>query len=219
MVQTKRCGKCGQTKATSEFYKQRSRKDGLAWHCKDCAREKVRQCYERNRKKYVATARRWKHTHRDAYHAIVRRYWEGHPEKERIKDRIKKHRRRSRLRNLPHTFTEGDWLVTLEAFAHSCAYCAASDIKLQQDHFVPLSKGGAYVVENIVPACKSCNSSKRDKDVAEWLDNQPLYCAIKAILESLEGLNADAGALCATPSAPYPMLRSEGRGRCFMNDR
>lgn len=35
----KRCPKCGATKNQSEFYKDRSRKDGLCCWCKSCQRE------------------------------------------------------------------------------------------------------------------------------------------------------------------------------------
>ena len=32
--------------------------------------------------------------------------------------------------------------------------------KLEQEHVIPLSKGGALTLHNIVPACRSCNSKK-----------------------------------------------------------
>jgi 5-methylcytosine-specific restriction endonuclease McrA len=36
------------------------------------------------------------------------------------------------------------------------------------DHVEPLSKGGADVESNIVPACAPCNLSKGAKTLAEW---------------------------------------------------
>lgn len=36
------------------------------------------------------------------------------------------------------------------------------------DHIVPIIAGGLTVPGNIVPACGSCNSSKRDSEVVEW---------------------------------------------------
>jgi 5-methylcytosine-specific restriction endonuclease McrA len=46
-----------------------------------------------------------------------------------------------------------------------CSYCGAEihSKKIQIDHVVPLSKGGRYVAENLVPSCCSCNSSKGSK--------------------------------------------------------
>jgi 5-methylcytosine-specific restriction endonuclease McrA len=71
--------------------------------------------------------------------------------------------RKARKLNLPCTFTEQDWEITLDAFEQKCAYCGRNNIKLAQDHWIPLIRGGPYIMGNIVPACKRCNSSKRDK--------------------------------------------------------
>lgn len=38
---TKRCSKCKEVKDRSEFYKDKSRKDGLRPYCKDCKREEM----------------------------------------------------------------------------------------------------------------------------------------------------------------------------------
>ncbi|MBM3660780.1 MAG: HNH endonuclease [Actinobacteria bacterium] len=44
---------------------------------------------------------------------------------------------------------------------HRCQYCnrAAENI----DHVVPRSRGGAHVWENVVAACRACNSRKEDR--------------------------------------------------------
>ena len=46
---------------------------------------------------------------------------------------------------------------------------------LHQEHFIPLSKGGEYTHNNIIPACKSCNSSKQDTDFFEWYPTYEEY--------------------------------------------
>jgi 5-methylcytosine-specific restriction endonuclease McrA len=43
-----------------------------------------------------------------------------------------------------------------------CYYCGL-ERKLTQDHVVPLSKGGSHSKDNVVAACRSCNSSKGDR--------------------------------------------------------
>ncbi len=53
-----------------------------------------------------------------------------------------------------------------------CFYCGAQATSL--DHVVPLSRGGSDAIENCVPACRSCNSSKRNKLLSEWV-KRPLY--------------------------------------------
>lgn len=47
-----------------------------------------------------------------------------------------------------------------------CHYCG--DHANEVDHIVPVARGGATRLRNLVPACKSCNSSKRDRLLKEW---------------------------------------------------
>jgi 5-methylcytosine-specific restriction endonuclease McrA len=76
-------------------------------------------------------------------------------------------KRRSGKKTLPSTFTIEEWDIVKEHFNNCCAYCG-KEKPLTQDHVYPLFKGGEYTKDNIVPACKSCNSSKRDKLFSEW---------------------------------------------------
>jgi 5-methylcytosine-specific restriction endonuclease McrA len=48
-----------------------------------------------------------------------------------------------------------------------CAYCGAP--ATSADHVVALAAGGSNGIENLVPACAFCNSSKRDRPLAEFL--------------------------------------------------
>lgn len=49
----------------------------------------------------------------------------------------------------------------------ACSYCGASD-NLSGDHLVPTSRGGPNLGENLVWACRSCNSSKGPRDMLNW---------------------------------------------------
>jgi 5-methylcytosine-specific restriction endonuclease McrA len=66
------------------------------------------------------------------------------------------------------SFPSGWWKRMLSAHGNRCAYCGRDDMPLTKDHVVPISRGGAHSIENIVPACKSCNSRKNTKTPAEW---------------------------------------------------
>lgn len=55
-----------------------------------------------------------------------------------------------------------------------CAYCGAKGIALQRDCVMPISRGGRYTVENVVPACGSCNASKHNDEVTSWLRRKRL---------------------------------------------
>ena len=55
-----------------------------------------------------------------------------------------------------------------------CAYCGSAAGPLQRDCVLPLSRGGRYTIENIVPACRSCNASKCNDEVTSWLRRKRL---------------------------------------------
>ena len=49
-----------------------------------------------------------------------------------------------------------------------CVFCGATN-ELTVDHLIPKSRGGSDSSDNLVLACKSCNSSRKDKGIFEWL--------------------------------------------------
>ena len=79
------------------------------------------------------------------------------------------HRRRSIYK--VGSVSRGQWEEIKRAHGYRCAYCK-NKRKLTMDHKVPISRGGQHSVVNIAPACGSCNSSKRDKTVREFLNEQ-----------------------------------------------
>ena len=48
-----------------------------------------------------------------------------------------------------------------------CVYCNRQK-KTTFDHVIPVSENGANTVDNMVPSCQSCNSSKGNKNVIDW---------------------------------------------------
>lgn len=60
------------------------------------------------------------------------------------------------------------WEPILRAFGYRCAYCGRSDVPLEKDHRVPVSRGGTEDPTNLVPACKPCNVRKSNHDPAGW---------------------------------------------------
>ena len=67
----KRCYKCGETKPLTEFYKTKSRPDGLDNKCKTCSREAVRQYYQENRETIVERERQYKRDRKASQPACV----------------------------------------------------------------------------------------------------------------------------------------------------
>lgn len=53
----------------------------------------------------------------------------------------------------------------------ACCYCGSRK-NLSVDHLIPTQRGGANAGENLVWACRACNSSKGARDALEWLAKQ-----------------------------------------------
>jgi 5-methylcytosine-specific restriction endonuclease McrA len=81
--------------------------------------------------------------------------------------------RRTQVKSLPTTLTIQQWRECLDYWEHSCAYCGSTK-HIEMDHFVPVTspKCLGTVANNIIPACKSCNSSKQNKDALTWLTDK-----------------------------------------------
>ena len=45
----------------------------------------------------------------------------------------------------------------------TCRYCGGSEIALTLDHITPYIQGGTSTLENLVVACRSCNSKKHSR--------------------------------------------------------
>jgi 5-methylcytosine-specific restriction endonuclease McrA len=67
--------------------------------------------------------------------------------------------------------TAKEFMLLCEAFGWKCVYCRRpiSVETVTEDHVIPLSRGGSDAIENVAPACGSCNSRKRTMTGEEFL--------------------------------------------------
>jgi 5-methylcytosine-specific restriction endonuclease McrA len=72
-----------------------------------------------------------------------------------------------------HDLTPSQWDAVKGAWG-GCAYCGAFDRPLQRDCVLAVSRGGRYTLENIVPACRSCNAGKGNEEVTRWMRRRRL---------------------------------------------
>ena len=82
-------------------------------------------------------------------------------------------KRKKRMDRVAHDLSDEQW-AALQAAWGGCAYCGATDRALQRDCVLALSRGGRYTLENIVPACRSCNTSKCNAEVTSWMRRKKL---------------------------------------------
>ena len=82
-------------------------------------------------------------------------------------------RRQRRVKAVVNDLSTEQW-EALKAAWNGCAYCGATDRPLQRDCVMAISRGGRYTVDNVVPACGSCNTSKCNDEVTSWLRRKRL---------------------------------------------
>lgn len=68
------------------------------------------------------------------------------------------------------THTAREWWALIKATDYTCHYCGKRTRYMTKDHRIPVSRGGSDAIDNIVPACKPCNSSKSNMTEAEYLE-------------------------------------------------
>jgi len=126
----------------------------------------------------------------------------------RCLDRFKKAARRGREHNAYGTYSWAELAKLWKTFEKCCAYCRRPTPldKIQAEHVVALSRGGANNLTNLLPSCSACNSDKRDLALSDWaLDRErrhlapvitswshadPLYRHLTSTLTYLEPLAA-----------------------------
>ena len=186
------------------FYKQKKGKNGFGSECKQCRKSYMRWHHKKNKEKYNQLRKEryqknkkretaqvyayreknkkkikeyWAHYYqrnKEQYKSHNKRYREENPGKFKEYSRRRNHRRRQAELGAKFNFSAEEWQQCLAHFNHQCAYCGSKE-SLEQEHVVPVSVGGHYTADNIIPACKSCNSSKNNKIMQDWFTQHENY--------------------------------------------
>ena len=191
MSNTKRCPDCLQDKSLNNFHNNKRTKDGKASYCKICLLqrsaayrannpEKVKLTNKQSKKRNYAKAKETRNRYESANRDLVnarKRSWNS-----RNKNKVHAMNQNSYRKN-PSLFIENrrrryaqlkkvdTFLVTAQDYARlrrqACVYCQ-SKMQIEIDHIHPIAKNGRHSVGNLVPACRTCNRSKKDLFVMEW---------------------------------------------------
>lgn len=208
MTETKTCTKCGKEKprTTEYFTKHPGGRDGFNASCKECKKEYDKKHRELNDYKIEEYGKKYREKNKEKIkkyrkenkEKIVeqRRQWKKNNAE---KIRIAKQKRNASKKMLEATLTTRQWNKIKNDFNSSCAYCGISEEthikehkeRLHQDHFISLEMEGEYTHNNIIPACRKCNSSKHTRDFFEWYPSYEHYDKARedVILEYLGYIN------------------------------
>jgi 5-methylcytosine-specific restriction endonuclease McrA len=114
---------------------------------------------ERNRRRYVQDPKAW-----NAYQKLWR---ERNPERAHAYGSAARAKRRGAEKGT--AFTSAEWLALLEWHGGRCIYCGSRD-SIEVDHRIPLVRGGSNSIDNVAPACRSCNRRKNRMTEDEFRD-------------------------------------------------
>jgi 5-methylcytosine-specific restriction endonuclease McrA len=109
------------------------------------------------------------------------------------------------MQRVEHNLSDDQWTALKVAWG-GCAYCGATGRPLQRDCVLALSRGGRYTLDNIVPACGRCNTSKCNDEVTSWLRRKG-FDERAFLLHNLEIQTALAVRFPAKPEGPETALR------------
>jgi hypothetical protein len=108
-----------------------------------------------------------------------------------------------------HDLTAEQWAALKDAW-EGCAYCGAAEGALQRDCVMAISRGGRYTIDNVVPACAQCNTSKCNDEVTGWMRRKRLderkflqrYVEIRAALLQTSASEMPAKRPRSSPVSP-----------------
>jgi len=180
---------------TEEYYhKNKSNsQDGLNTWCKRCNITKTsnnrldnidkRKEYDKinhikNQDKRNNTGRKWRKENPERQSYLCRQYFiNASPEQ------FKKYRDDRKHKN--HKISNSEWENCKKYFSHRCAYCGLAIeehyitrkgiTKLGDFHKEHVDHFGKGNLQNCVPSCRSCNSSKWEYNMEEWYKQKDFF--------------------------------------------
>jgi 5-methylcytosine-specific restriction endonuclease McrA len=191
------CTACKMMK--SNYSNNKNNKDGLSYHCKDCVKCYKQQ--NKNRANFLKRlsnldfiknfknkeqSRKYHLSHREERILKQKKYYLNNKNTFQIKNKIyrqnhkdqillRNRQRRQKLYSYP-IIQQSEIDFLLINCKNQCFYCMIDvkrGINLHLDHKIPLCRGGEHIIDNLVPACASCNLQKVRKL------QKSFYCSVR----------------------------------------
>lgn len=176
-MEKKVCKWCEEERALTEFYSQKKKKadgTGYIYYRPDC-----KECTNKNAKK-------WRYNNPEAYDRSQMKWLQSEKGIESNKRRQQRRRDNGNYykwlkdsgykydrSHKEHEISIEEWESCKSYFNYSCAYCGLTEREHQELHNQQLHKEhvnheGSNRLDNCVPSCKTCNSSKHTFEFEHW---------------------------------------------------
>ena len=196
MLEVKECTKCKKVLPICNFGKCKANNGGLKTICRKCLnkakakyreehKEKIatynkkytgetiderKKYYKENKLKFAISTKKYHNKNKEKFLILSRIY----NKKNKDKIVINSQKQRAVAKGLTSTLAVEQWLQIKKQFNNKCAYCGGKK-PLEIEHFIPSTKLGILTINNIIPACKSCNCSKKSSDFFAWYPKHKSY--------------------------------------------
>lgn len=159
---TKQCSRCRALLPVGRFTSAPRERDGLHSRCKSCQNAVALLARRLDPERSRNHVRRWRAANTARANAATRAWEIRNPDKARAK--WARHSAKRASVDI-RTLTPSEWRDTIDYYGSYCAYCLAVIANPEMDHLIPLSKNGEHAVENVAPACRSCNARKSNRPI------------------------------------------------------
>jgi hypothetical protein len=209
-ITERQCTTCQDWKeeTTDNFYMMNKLKPqkGFMAECKDCIKKKANE---------------YGHSHKEKKNKIDREYREANKAERKVKEKVWRDNNKENLynnlkkfqKNNPdrlkyynnqhsnHDITTKEWESCKKYFNHRCAYCGLpieehyitrkGITKLGDFHKEHVVHKGSNGLDNCVPSCGSCNSSKWEHPFENWYNKENINYTEERYQKIIQWLNGD----------------------------
>ncbi len=157
----RRCQRCKEVKAFSEYRENPNKKAGIMTFCRPCETTRFTELQEKHKLNPVKF--------RQDKNACTAKYWKKNPDGYKLKCLVTAHRRRGRHLAAAGNFTQMH--IEQKALLQDgrCYYCGSLLGENRHiDHKIPLVRGGTNWPANLCLACPTCNLRKNAKTPQEF---------------------------------------------------